>query len=99
MQVLELAAGGGWYTEILSPYLRDAGSLTVTHYNPESGAYAKRSRTAFDTKVESNPLFEGVTVVSMGEPLPTKSKDLVLTFRNHHNWLDSDTMKATMLEA
>ena len=34
MQVLELAAGGGWYTEILSPYLRDAGSLTVTHNNP-----------------------------------------------------------------
>ena len=51
MQVLELAAGGGWYTEILSPYLRDSGSLTVTHNNPESGAYAKRSREGFDKKV------------------------------------------------
>ena len=99
MQVLELAAGGGWYTEILSPYLRDAGSLTVTHNNPESGAYSKRSRTAFDKKIQSNPLFEGVTVVTMGEPLTPKSKDLVLTFRNLHNWLARDTMKATMLEA
>ena len=99
MQVLELAAGGGWYTEILSPYLRDAGSLTVTHNNPESGAYAKRSRLAFDKKIQSNSLFEGVTVVTMGEPLQPQSKDLVLTFRNLHNWLARDTMKATMLEA
>lgn len=99
MQVLELAAGGGWYTEILAPYLRDSGSLTVTHYNPESGAYYKRSREGFDKKVTSNPLFKGVTVVSMGEPLQPQSKDLVVTFRNLHNWLARDTMKATMLEA
>ncbi|MDA9023485.1 methyltransferase [Gammaproteobacteria bacterium] len=99
MQVLELAAGGGWYTEILSPYLRDSGSLTVTHYNPESGAYAKRSREGFDKKVASNPLFEGVKIVSMGDPINPQSKDLVLTFRNLHNWLARDTMTATMLEA
>ena len=72
----------------------------MTHNNPESGAYSKRSREAFDKKIQSNPLFEGVTVVSMGEPLQlSKSKDLVLTFRNLHNWLARDTMKATMLEA
>ena len=99
MQVLELAAGGGWYTEILSPYLRDSGSLTVTHYNPESGAYAKRSREGFDKKVASNPLFEGVKIVSMGDPINPQSKDLVLTFRNLHDWLARDTMTATMLEA
>ena len=100
MQVLELAAGGGWYTEILSPYLRDAGSLTVTHYNPESGAYAKRSREGFDKKVASNPLFEGSRQLFLWESLlQPQSKDLVVTFRNLHNWLARDTMKATMLEA
>ena len=35
MHVLELAAGGGWYTEILAPYLQSAGKLSVTHYNPQ----------------------------------------------------------------
>ena len=34
MNVLELAAGGGWYTEILAPYLKENGQLSVTHYNP-----------------------------------------------------------------
>ena len=99
MQDLELAAGGGCYTEILSPYLSDSASLTVTHYNPESGAYAKRSREGFDAKVASNPLFQGVKIVSMGDPINPQSKDLVLTFRNLHNWLARDTMTATMLEA
>jgi predicted methyltransferase len=27
MTVVELAPGGGWYTEILAPYLRDHGKL------------------------------------------------------------------------
>ena len=30
MHVLELAAGGGWYTEILAPYLKNDGMLSVT---------------------------------------------------------------------
>jgi len=99
MHVLELAAGGGWYTEILSPYLRDSGSLTVTHYDVMAGDYYKRSRNSFDQKVASNPLFKDVIVVTMGSPIESQSKDLVLTFRNLHNWLARDTMKATMLEA
>ena len=104
MDVLELAAGGGWYTEILAPYLKDSGTLTVSHYNPEAGEYFKRSRDTYDQKVSSNPLFQGVSVVT-GEVPPTKayvapaSKDLVLTFRNLHNWLARDAMDAVMLEA
>ena len=99
MDVLELAAGGGWYTEILSPYLRDSGSLTVTHYDAMAGNYYQRSRNAFDQKVASNPLFKDVSVITMGSTIEPQSKDLVLTFRNLHNWLARDTMKATMLEA
>jgi predicted methyltransferase len=104
MDVLELAAGGGWYTEILAPYLKDSGTLTVSHYNPEAGAYFKRSRDAFEKKVSSNPLFQGVSVVTAEVP-PTQpyvapaSKDLVLTFRNLHNWLARDAMDSVMLEA
>ncbi len=104
MNVLELAAGGGWYTEILAPYLRENGQLTVTHYNPESSGYYKRSRKAFDKKVASNPLFMGVKVISAETP-PTQAytkpgtQDLVVTFRNLHNWLARDAMKSVMQEA
>ena len=48
MHVLELSAGGGWYTEILAPYLQPAGKLSVTHHNPEAGGYYKRSRNSYD---------------------------------------------------
>ena len=68
MHVLELAAGGGWYTEILAPYLKENGKLSVTHYNPQGSGYYKRSREAYDKKVASNPLFSGVTVITAETP-------------------------------
>ncbi|MDA8840878.1 methyltransferase domain-containing protein [Gammaproteobacteria bacterium] len=104
MQVLELSAGGGWYTEILAPYLKSAGKLSVTHHNPQAGGYYKRSREAYDKKVNSNPLFAGVQVITADVP-PTKpftkpeTQDLVVTFRNLHNWLGQDAMQAMMQEA
>lgn len=104
MHVLELSAGGGWYTEILAPYLKKSGRLSVTHHNPMAGGYYKRSRNSFDTKVASNPLFKGVQVLTADVPpsqpyIEPNSQDLVLTFRNLHNWLSRDAMKSVMQEA
>lgn len=104
MHVLELSAGGGWYTEILAPYLRANGKLSVTHHNPDAGGYYMRSRNSFDKKLASNPLFEGVKVITADVPpsnafTEPESQDLVVTFRNLHNWLGSDSMKAVMQEA
>lgn len=33
--VIELWPGGGWYTEILGPYVKDEGKLIVTVYDPK----------------------------------------------------------------
>jgi len=33
-KVVELWPGGGWYTEILGPWLKDKGALTVTIFDP-----------------------------------------------------------------
>tara|TARA_B110000008_G_scaffold142260_1_gene143952 strand:+ start:421 stop:1227 length:807 start_codon:yes stop_codon:yes gene_type:complete len=104
MHVLELAAGGGWYSEILAPYLKTSGKLSVTHYNPQGSGYYKRSRDSYDQKVASNALFKGLSVITAETP-PTQAftkpatQDLVLTFRNLHNWLARDAMKAVMQEA
>jgi predicted methyltransferase len=37
-RVVELWPGGGWYTEILAPYLKDGGALTVTVFDPNGPA-------------------------------------------------------------
>ena len=94
--VVELAPGGGWYTEILAPYLKDHGKLIAAHYNPEQGDYFKRSRDKYDAKLASNEIYEQVEVVHLLESYGENgTADLVLTFRNLHNWIgreDIDTV-------
>ena len=104
MKVLELSAGGGWYTEILAPFLYNSGELVVTHHDPMAGAYQKRSRENFDNKVASHPGFDKLQVITTNVP-PKKpyveagTFDMVLTFRNLHNWLSRDAMQDVMEEA
>ena len=41
--LVEITPGGGWYTEILAPYLRDKGQLILAGDDPESEvAYFRR---------------------------------------------------------
>ena len=104
MKVLELSAGGGWYTEILAPLLYNSGQLVVTHHDPKAGVYQKRSRENFDNKVASHPGFDKLKVITTHVP-PKKSYveaetfDMVLTFRNLHNWLSRNAMQDVMEEA
>ncbi len=85
--VVELWPGGGWYTEVLAPYLAPGGALLVV---PPSGNYDQRIRT----KIASNPVYGKVQVATFSSGQPTSiaagSADLVLTFRNVHSWLDGD---------
>jgi predicted methyltransferase len=85
MTVVELSPGGGWYTEILAPYLRDNGKLIAagTAFNP-----AKRSTVAFKQKLDANPAVFGKVVQGYNFAAPG-SVDMVLTFRNLHNWIDA----------
>ena len=93
MTVVEISPGGGWYTEILAPYLRDQGRLVLAADDPESGqTYYRRSAERLTQKLRAQPaLYDRVQVLpfevphklNLGEPA---SADLVLTFRNVHNW-------------
>ncbi len=84
-KVVELWPGGGWYTEVLAPYLAAGGTLTVV---PPAGNYDQRIRT----KIASNPVYGAVQVATFSPGQPTAiesgSADVVLTFRNVHSWLD-----------
>ena len=93
MTVIELSPGGGWYTEILAPYLRDKGRLTLAADDPESGyAYYRRSAERLAKKLQAQPaLYDRVQVLPFEVPGKTAlaaagSVDMVLTFRNVHNW-------------
>ena len=85
--VVELWPGGGWYTEVLAPYLAGGGTLAVI---PPAGSYDQRIRT----KIASNPVYGAVQVATFNAGQPTSlaaaSADVVLTFRNVHSWLDSE---------
>ncbi|MDP9421413.1 MAG: methyltransferase domain-containing protein [Pseudomonadota bacterium] len=84
-KVVELWPGGGWYTEILAPYLASGGSL---HVVPPAGNYEDRIRA----KIGSNPVYGKVQVATFTAGQPTAlepgSADVALTFRNVHSWLD-----------
>ena len=85
--VVELWPGGGWYTEILAPYLNTGGSLAVV---PPAGRYDERIRA----KLAGDAAYAKVTVATFtaGQPtaIPAGTADAVLTFRNVHSWLDGD---------
>jgi predicted methyltransferase len=56
-KVVELAPGGGWYTEILAPLVRDGGKLTITTADPAGpeSYYGTRQAKAFLELQTSNP--------------------------------------------
>jgi len=93
MTVVEIWPGGGWYTEILAPYLRARGKLYAAHFAADGGApYFRELRADFLRKLAGAPtLYDRVEVTEFDPPravaiAPPDSADLVLTFRNVHNW-------------
>lgn len=94
MTVVEVWPGAGWYTEILAPLLRDRGKLYAAHLDPGSSEYAKNAVERYRAKLSSRPdLYDRVEVTMMAAPpnaqpiAPPGSADLVVTFRNLHNWM------------
>ncbi|MEM7281292.1 MAG: methyltransferase [Pseudomonadota bacterium] len=95
MTVVEISPGGaGWYTEILAPYLRESGKLYAASYDTSAGGYFERNAKAFDKKLADNPsLYDGVVVTTFNPPSklegsPPGTADMVVTFRNLHNYLE-----------
>lgn len=98
--VIELWPGAGaWYAEILGPYLADRGHYVAANFNYQTDAQDRRSRfyrnagIKFNQWLEDNRVTLGDTasVVILDPPATVtlgqdESADMVLTFRNLHNW-------------
>ena len=95
MTVVEIWPGGGWYTEILAPALKDSGKLYAAHYsvNPSYG-YQRRYFGTFLSKLGAKPkIYRDVEITTLDFPYaleiaPAGAADMVLTFRNAHNWVN-----------
>jgi predicted methyltransferase len=103
--VVEIAPGGGWYTEILAPYLREQGKLFAAHYPANSADEERRvSRARFEEKLAKSPqVYDRVVIGTLlsdgrgfGNIAPEGGADLVLTFRNVHNWIEAGHLDATL---
>ncbi len=101
MTVVELSPGGGWYTEILGPYLRDEGQLIAAHWNLDGDNvpdFYRRIRGQYEERIADTERFGEIELISfdppglveLGSPV---SADLVLTFRNVHSWKRAGTFR------
>jgi predicted methyltransferase len=90
MTVVEISPGTGWYTEILAPFLKEHGKL----YEAVGGGAGAKT---FEDKLKSDPAVYGQVIVTTLQPpaqteiAPAGSADMVLTFRNVHDWLPRGT--------
>ena len=86
MTVVEINPGGGYWTEILAPYMKGQGNYYATVST--NAAAVERWRAKLDGnkevygEVKSAEFGRGVADI-----VPAGSADMVLTFRNVHNWM------------
>ncbi len=97
--IIEITPGGGWYTEILAPLMKGSGSYHAALAADASSDYAKRNNDAFREKLAGDTeRYSETRVVEFDPKAPNfgapASADMVLTFRNVHNWVGGDSAGA-----
>jgi predicted methyltransferase len=93
MTVVEIWPGGGYWTEIIAPYLKGTGryyaAITVRGESKEEDTITAAWRTRIEQQKDR---YGTVTFTGLGkghyEVAPPGSADLIVTFRNFHNWMD-----------
>ena len=104
MSLVELTPGGGWYAEILAPLLKDSGNYTAAIVTPKR----KEGEDAQDKDALSRKFsgdaerYSAAKVIQYDPKAPNfgapGSADMVVTFRNVHNWV-MDGNESAMFKA
>ncbi|MBV5257010.1 class I SAM-dependent methyltransferase [Synechococcus moorigangaii CMS01] len=89
--IVEIWPAGGWYTQVLAPWIAaNGGTYVAAHFDPAGN---DQTQAFIDSYAErfSAPLFGEIEIASFGPDtgpiVPEGSADAVLTFRNVHNWM------------
>lgn len=103
MTVVEVWPGGGYWTEILAPYLKGAGTYYVAVTPPKDPNAPAPGKDNFRKKLAADPgVYGKITLTELGQDhykvAPPGTVDLVVTFRNLHNWM-GDGYAPAVLEA
>lgn len=86
--VVEIWPGGGWYTEILAPYLKQGGG---TYY--ATGISERQLQRVNEWRTSNAALYGDIRTATFpafdaaATRVPDGSADVVLTFRNIHNFI------------
>jgi predicted methyltransferase len=101
--VVEIWPGRGWYMEILAPYLHDKGKYYAAIEAPDVAGAPKEAQddaALLRKRIADDPAHYGRVIVTELHPpqltqiCPPGTADLVLTFRNVHNWVEDGTQQA-----
>ena len=106
MTVVEIWPGGGWYSEVLAPVLRESGRLIAAGFSKESEIdYHVRIATEFEQKLQAHPdIYDRVEVVPFDPPSLTRlgdpgTADMVLISRHFHNFIRNDIVEDVLSAA
>jgi predicted methyltransferase len=101
--VVEVWPGSGWYMEILAPYLAEKGKYYAAIEAPDVPGASKETQknaAALRERIAADPTHLGKVVITQLHPpqltqiCPPGTADVVLTFRNVHNWLETGDQQA-----
>ncbi|HKJ94535.1 MAG TPA: methyltransferase [Gammaproteobacteria bacterium] len=92
MRVEEFLPEGGWYTEILAPFLHDDGKLVEATFSTNSdNEFIRRMAQDYRAKLQGNEKVYGRVSIRPIEPPayvplgPPGSLDMIVSFRNLHD--------------
>ena len=95
--VVEIWPDSGWYTQVIAPSLKQQGQYIAAQYPQNSNSRSHSlTQAKFKNKFTSRYRRYGQIVVTQFEPpryvhlAPQGSADVVLTFRNIHNWMSAN---------
>ncbi len=91
-KVLEIWPGGGWYTQILAPWIKENGgqyraALLDPATSDQARMLSQSFKRAFGEEDRYGPIKTSVFSATSEKLAPDNSMDLVLTFRNVHSWM------------
>lgn len=94
--VVEIWPSGGWYTEVIAPLVAGRGKFYAAHVVPNpANENTTRALKAYADKLAARPdVYGDVTITALGpgstDIAPPGSADLIVSFRNIHNWMGRD---------
>lgn len=99
--LVEITPGFGWYTEIIGPFLNEEGVYypASLELHDDINPFFVKMDKAFGEKLEANKEVYGNArwikfMPSAPEFAPEFPVDMVLTFRNVHNWAKAGTAES-----